>query len=384
MKLKNLFFLLASVVILVVILLVVIKKVDTPITDGQSINSFFSNVNIEEIGQVVITNGDKSVNIKKKDNSWIVEEASGYYADFSKLKKLIVQLISLRSSQKGTKNKKYFKRLKVEAPTKENPGSILVSFKKGDGTNLAQLIFGDKRKGNSESPNYRSAIGQYVRVPDSDQVYIITENIQCDAIPENWIKKEILDINEAQVQKVVITNLKAPKKPRKVIVQRQDKKDVLKLVNVNIPAKKKVKDAEVKKLAGVLNSFSITDVVPVTSEEVKDMKFDQSFTVSLFEGIMYNINLFKKEDKCYAKVSAEYLPEEKTEVEKTRRQEDEKTVTEKKAKDVSPVKSETELKEEVRVANEEYSQWIYVIGSYKYDQMTKKKSDFLEPIGSSN
>ena len=376
MRSKNIIVLLIVAVILSVIFFVVKTTTDITISNDQSVVSLFPDVDIEEIVHILITKGKESVNIKKKDLNWIVEEKGGYYADFSKVRKLVVQITSLRSSQKATKNKAHYKRLKVDIPSDENLDSVMVNFKKGDGSDIAQLILGEKRKTKEGSSPYMSAAGQYVRIPSSEQVFIITENISLDTKPGNWIKKEILNIEKDEVKRV---NIKGPKKIEEVLAQREKKEDVLTLEKIQ--ADKKIIESEVKRLAEILGNFSIIDALPVDAEEVKNLIFNQTFLVSLFNGLNYKLSLSKKNNKYYSKLSVEYLqPKKQVELKESTEElsaDDKKAEESKASKEVSE-KSPEELIELARAANEEYRHWIYVINSNKYEQMTKKKLDFFE------
>lgn len=377
MKLKNVLILLVIAIILSFTIFLTKKKTNSTISNNESMISFFPKLKIDEIARIIITDGKKSVNLKKKGTNWVVEEKLGYYIDFSKLQKLVVQIASLNSSQKATKDKAHFQRLKVELPTEKNYGGILVSFKKENGEPLAQLILGEKRKSSDESNPYSPAKGQYVRIADSDQVYIISDDIEGDVDPERWMKKEIINIDKEDVKKVNIEG----KDPKENIVAYRDKKgDPLRLNN--ILQDEKVKESEVQRISEVLSPFNIADIIPADNNLVKEVGFDQKISVILFNGLHYTLSLGNRDEKYYVKLSTEYIkPEvinksEQKDAPSSTPQKEQKT--QEKTSDIQSLKSPEELKELASTLTEESKPWVYMIDRSKFDQLTKKRSAIIE------
>ena len=97
-------------------------------------------------------------------------------------------------------------------------------------------------------------------------------------------------------------------------------------------------------------------------------------TVSIFNGLNYLIDITKKGNNYYARLSAKYdQSKAKKETDNTLKEapkDDEKSTTD--------LNSPTELSEIARIANNEYKPWIYIIDSNKYNKMTKQLSDLFE------
>ena len=143
--------------------------------------------------------------------------------------------------------------------------------------------------------------------------------------------------------------------------------DGTEIVMESMPAGKQFKGSNASSLFGSLSYFRIDDVLP--SAKAPSLEFNHSYVCELKNHVLYTVRLAKDKEKTYARVSARYTGPE-PEVQKQ-------------------VESEDKLKERealflakdtAEAFNHRNSGWIYVIPSYKAEEMTRTQSDLLEDI----
>ena len=117
-----------------------------------------------------------------------------------------------------------------------------------------------------------------------------------------------------------------------------------------------------------LEDLSFADVTG--KGEIADLKFDTTYVCRLEDSTVYIFKFAKKNGKSYLKCRAEYT--DKTLVTKETGVESEEELKKKEAKLLA--------KDGARTFAEKHKGWIYEVGQYKVDGMTKKLDDMIEDI----
>jgi hypothetical protein len=387
MKPKTMLFLVIILGILIGISLI-IKTMQTPSVSKKSRlgGELLENLPVNDIASVTIQSKEDTVQLGKVDDKWVVKSRYNYPVDFKKLidfvKKWKEAKIgrSFKASEASLARMELFPPDKSEA--KEDEKGIRVTLKKDDDSVIANIITGKVRENDQ-----RASGGQYVRIDDSETVYLTDKNFKyMTKDSKGWIDKDLLDIKEEDIQKVVCRN----KTNEEIFTIQRDKKgEDAKLVNV--PEGRKQKKSEVSSVLRALSSLRIEDI-----ENPSDKQTDKSeinkMTFSLFNGKVYTLypeKKFKNNDDVHClriEVAFQKPPETETKEEKPPESPDsvtpvpeEKTETDKEddAKK-KETKTPEELAYEAETDNKQLSGWTYVIAKWKYENFISNIEELLE------
>jgi hypothetical protein len=387
MKPKTMLFLVIILGILIGISLI-IKTMQTPSVSKKSRlgGELLENLPVNDIASVTIQSKEDTVQLGKVDDKWVVKSRYNYPVDFKKLidfvKKWKEAKIgrSFKASEASLARMELFPPDKSEA--KEDEKGIRVTLKKDDDSFIANIITGKVRENDQ-----RASGGQYVRIDDSETVYLTDKNFKyMTKDSKGWIDKDLLDIKEEDIQKVVCRN----KTNEEIFTIQRDKKgEDAKLVNV--PEGRKQKKSEVSSVLRALSSLRIEDI-----ENPSDKQTDKSeinkMTFSLFNGKVYTLypeKKFKNNDDVHClriEVAFQKPPETETKEEKPPESPDsvtpvpeEKTETDKE-EDAKKKETKTpeELAYEAETENKQLSGWTYVIAKWKYENFISNIEELLE------
>jgi glucan-binding YG repeat protein len=270
---------------------------------------------------------------------------------------------------------------KAEANDEEK--GIMVSLKKDDDSVIANIITGKVRENEQ-----RASGGQYVRIDDSDTVYLTDKNFKyVTKDSKGWLDKDLLDIKDEDIQKVIFKNLDGKKV---YTIQREKKGEDAKLVNV--PEGRKPNKSEISSVMRALSSLRIEDIENPNEEQTDKSKVDQ-MTFYLFNGKVYSLypeKKFKNNEDVYCirmEVAFQKPPEPEKKEEKPAETTDEITpVPEEKAEtdadkedaDKKEEKTPEELAYEAKSDNIKMSPWTYVLAKWKYENFISNIEELLE------
>ena len=142
--------------------------------------------------KVTNPNGN-SASIFKQQDGWVLEEKSGYNADFSKLSRFLVNLSELRIVEEKTSNSSNHSRLGVAGNAPGAGTSVVVS------PGGHSLLVGNK------APSQ----GSFIRYEDEAQVYLTNKHVDASADWVDWIDPVVINIEPANIGEVTIATRSA-------------------------------------------------------------------------------------------------------------------------------------------------------------------------------
>ena len=145
--------------------------------------------------QLTAAGGRTVATLERKGDLWEVNEASGYRADWDKVRELLSGLAQAVLVEPKTANPEYYDRLGVEDVNLESASGTMVSF--APETGLSPVIVGN---------NARGRTGHYVRLADSESSALIDTVMNVPAERSAWLETSIVDIPDAEVVEVEITH----------------------------------------------------------------------------------------------------------------------------------------------------------------------------------
>lgn len=317
------------------------------------------------------------VELVRKDSAWVVGERSGYPADASKLRKLLVGIADAKPFEEKTSNPEAYKSLGVEDVSKTDASGVRIELV--GPSSPVNLIVGKPGMGAQSS---------YVRRAGEPQSWLINTSIDTSSTPDAWLRKEVIDISADRVQSAAVTigtkSYTAAKKSRAD-------------ANFNVEALPKGKElsspAAANSFATALTSLTLTDVQPASAFESTPPV--ARTTLETFDGLIAELSGWTKGDKHYValKTSFDAAQAERFKVataptdapaEKDAKAEaqGEGGPADAKATEKAPAEAAKpttpNIEEEAQTANAKLIGWVYEIPQYKYESLFKPLDELLK------
>jgi len=336
---------------------------------------------VNDIAEITIQGTEGSVNLKKGETVWIVENKFNYPADFEKITELAKKIKDTKIERSFTGEKDTISRLALNEPDKadisaDEKGTRII-LKDKNNKILSDIIFGKTKESASGTG------GNYLKLVKASGIYIVDNNFKyLEKNSSDWVNKDLLAVNENDVEKVICID---PKSDKPVFTLKRPEKNK-EPEFADLPQGKKIKTSKVNSLFGGIASLQIEDVAD-PAKDTKGMGLDGKYLeFHLFDGTVYKVfpgSAVENDDtKHYMKTEVIYVKPEVKEPEK--KSETEESKDEKKAEETTPAKpdekqkSPDELAADAKNLNEKLSKWTYIISKWRYDNFVTDSVQLFE------
>ncbi len=346
---------------------------------GQVLFPEFMSV-INDVTEFVIETNEQTITLVRGENIWRVKEKASYRADLEKVKQAIVGLADLRIHEPKTKNPELYERLGLQDSNQEGSPSKTVTVKTSDNPELAKLVVGTQKpaKGNSRMSDI------YVRKPGDPQTWLVVGNLPLEAIPGEWLDKEVTALTTKRVRQVTVSHPKG-----KTLHLSKSKPDDLDFHLDSIPTGFKVSSQfNVNNVVGTLVQLSLEDVKPLAEVDF-GANPRVSAVLETFDGLRLHVHTTQQGEKILAKVSAEFdanliqspEPEQKSDdsqqAEGAAEENGDNTTGIEPPKEEALLSKPEEVQKEVESLNQRVKDWAYVLPSFRVENFSKLKKDLI-------
>lgn len=239
---------------------------------------------MESVDEVRITDaGNQRVaTLKREDDSWVLEEKA-YPADADALRKLLLNLARAQRVEAKTANPDLYAKLGVEDISAADAQGVLLELL-GGGEPMSLIV----------GSNYSQGTGTYVRVPNEAQSWLINANVAVEKKAENWLRKDLVDVQPNRVASVTVTADKD-----KVEIGRNESGDfrVLNLPKGREASSDFVADATV----GLLQGLRIDDVAPHAADAAAPERVAK---FELVDGLSVEMSSWQADNQTWVTLSA--------------------------------------------------------------------------------
>ena len=314
-----------------------------------SSSALIEGLQIEAVSAITITSekGEKTTTLSREGGGFVVADKDNYPADVARVNTLFNGCLDIRTREKITDNADNHADLEV---TPETALSV-VSFLDSDGGQIVAIVM-------SKSNEKGEA---FVRLLSETSVYSIPYPPQINTDPMDFVDAQLLQVPQEQLLSVAVRMGEVSY----VLTASEDGRDIeLK----DMPAGKQYKGTDYKSVFGALSSLRSDDVTGAENLP-QELQFDSLYTCKLKDKTVYKLMLAKKDEKAYAKLSAEYLGQT--------------------PKKEQGVESEEQLKEKEAILlaidaanqfNQKHGGWVYQIADPSAGNLMKPLSELLEDI----
>ena len=210
-----------------------------------------------------------SIQIEKVDDFWRIKEADGYYAAFAKINALVSLIRNTVIYRADTLNEN-------EASLFQNPLKIISRDTKGniiDEASIAPLKEGNKY--------------YYALLNGDDFLYQLNSNFELSSNVMDWVQMPLFAFNLSHVKRIKTDNFE--------VYRRFDNENFKDVYSSN----------EYTHLQKLIDNFwylSATEIKQATHFNVENLPQPKRFFITLFNGIIYEINLYSLNNEYWVSV----------------------------------------------------------------------------------
>ncbi len=383
MKIKNLIVLLIVAVVLVGFIFLKQHQRQSKFVPKEVGKKVFPSLNVNDVAFIQITKGSSNIVAQKTQDVWRISTRYGYPANFTKIKELLVELADLKIGQMLKLTHAQQEKLALLSPdktvTEKTPTNELakygvkVELKNKENKSLASFVIGKAFTRKSE----RADMFDFGGYPDGQ--YIRTENGECYLVSKTlnrwddshgaWLEDDFLNVSSTNVLAVIVQG----KDRKEIHLARTNTSESFKLIDLK-EEEGTLDNSKANSVAGALNWLSFDDVAdPALAPEISGLNEPTTFTAKTQQGIIYklaigntissnNLDRYVKVDVSFDK-SLQALPQ---------------MIDTNISSSVTNAPALPDFEKEAKTLNEKLSPWIFIVKSYRLDNMLTKREDLIK------
>ena len=314
-------------------------------------------LDLSSIASIRIGSGEDPLRLVRRGTQFTIASKNDYPADTQKINSLLVDLTDLRISELVTDDAENHESLKV---SEENAESLIRFFDSND-TLITGVAIGSRHvvEGGS-GPSQR-----YVRLLSSPNVFLAEDVPTVSDSALEYVNKELLSLENDEITQVAVS---AASGPDYVLKASQEGAEAGYLLE-NPPEGRELDESQAESLVSAFTNVMLQEVY--TAEELgQGLNPAGTVVCTLKNEVAYRFELLKKDDKSYARLSADYLGD--TQIVKENRVESDEEL---KAKETKLLARDT-----AESFTQLHQGWIYEIQQWKADKLLTARDDLLKKI----
>ena len=246
---------------------------------------------INDVTALTVTGPEDKVlvTLTRSGQGWRVTQRGDYPADTGKLRELLLKLNDAALLEPKTANAERYAELGVDAPANKDAKGLLLTLE-GLAKPVRLIVGSVASRGGAT----------FVRRADESQSWLAKGELTVARDPKDWLENAVVDIPSARIQRIVLR--RADGKTVKIEKEREDD-TVFRLLDV--PKGREVTEGALSRLAAVPGGLMLEDVLAAADAEMPaDGKVDRA-VFTTFDGLVLQIDTWKKDDKPLARLSAQ-------------------------------------------------------------------------------
>ncbi len=310
---------------------------------------------INDVDKVTITGAGDAVKVTlvRGDDAWTVAERDGYRADPAKLRKLLIDLANTRLIERKTARPENYPALGVEDVSAETAAGIKVSL--GGLGDSDAVILGNSARNNA---------AMYARRSGEETSWVADTRLRIDQKPEDWLIKDLIDVNASRVKQVRITHVDG----EVVEANRGDANFEV----ANLPEGKSLSSPGVADaMASVLDDLKFEDVVAL-GDFLAENEPAAKIVYQTSDGLQIDATASAANGKFYLHLTTKPLRLDALAFAGD---------GEAAEGEPSPEEKAAAMYEAMQAQSAEINQrvngWVYTIPLFKYEQLTRRISDLV-------
>lgn len=149
-------------------------------------------VNDVDAMDVIGSDGEAVVRLRRDDARWRVPAKDGFEADFERVQGLLRDLATAERADERTSNPDWYGRLGVQGVGEPESSGVRIDFPDAD---LPSLIIGEIDS---------SEQGRFVRLADQARTWLSDRDFEVPTEPVEWLEKSVMDIPATELASVTV------------------------------------------------------------------------------------------------------------------------------------------------------------------------------------
>lgn len=331
---------------------------------------------INEISRISGRSAKGAFSIVKNEAGWVVADRDNYPADAQRVREVIIGLAQLSKLQPKTTNPDLYAKLQLQDIGKSDSKARAVDLHVADDQAVVKLLVGKSKaaKGVSSQSEY------YVRVPETEQSWLVQGKLDFPELPEAWLDKELLNIDQKRVHRVRVESRDGS--PVEVAKPERTLED---FDLADVPEESKIKyQFAVNDIALSTAALKLKDVQAV--KQSSDEQPGQSVRLQTYDGLQIDIDLVEREGQTWAQLRADYAAalvlsdaDEAAAAEAVSPAKDADAGAET-GEAGQQIKSADEVQAEAAALNDKWLNWRYQLDDRQLQDILKPKEELLEAL----
>ena len=298
---RNLLVLAGIAVVMVILAALALVHQSDEVAPHYQEHAFFPGLaaKAREVARIRVAAKNASIDVQfKPEKGWVVASHDDYPASFDKVRETLVGLAALQTLEPKTARADWLHYLDLDPPPKGD--GVAVTLQDGQGRSIAAIITGK----NVDIGDPSGAVGLFVRQPDSTQSWLVRSVFQPKADTNQWLDKQVLDVELARIQDVDVDPASGPS-----YELRRDKPTVADLNLVDLPPGREIAyPGAADGVAGAIAGFTFDDVKPARNFDFSDGAHGARLVVKTFDGLTVTVHTIQQGTDYWGSVSAEGAP----------------------------------------------------------------------------
>jgi len=303
---------------------------------------FLPNLNPDNIHEILVDKGEDHLDLKRGEDSFRIVSKNGYPAKNEAVNRLINSILDIELNSEIGTDPDLVKELEVGDGFS---GTSHVVFKDASGKEMVNFYIGK---------NTEDSKGTYVKKSgEKEETYLTAKSVYLTTSPTSFLKDEILNVAQAEIQKIQGNGLVLNQKDGALTV-------------ANLPKGMEPNSTELGQLKGILTSLKMKDAFLADNAEVQGLSFSSGFTVNLKDKIYYKVAAAKKGERMFIKVQGGHHF-------------DSIQLTGKESEEEMKEKSKILQKvDELKKFNDFHGSWVYELNDYVGKKFFYSKEDLIK------
>jgi len=241
---------------------------------------------VETIDSIKIAKGEKALHLKNSADGWGISEKGSFPVNMEKLVKLLDHITSYRIASVVTKDEQ---RLPDFNLTPAEGGTQLI-LSSGEKTLFSMIVGKNRPPAASDSSKPSRPDGTYIRIGESAEVFLIKENLEIETDQVHWMKKVLFTLDKSKLK-----SLRIESPSSRLVFERKEESEKLTLSDL-----RKGETAQQQPLSNLmeeLESFEISDALPLDESFEKDLRLQAEAAVALFDNASLSFQILAKTKK---------------------------------------------------------------------------------------
>jgi hypothetical protein len=254
---------------------------------------------VRQISHLHIQSNKGTIDIVfKPEKGWVVASQGDYPASFDQLRQTVVGMAELQTIEPKTARPDWFHYVDLDSPPKGK--GVLISLMNEQGTALASMIAGKSVDIGDPS----GAMGLFVRVPASNQSWLVRSVFEPKSDPTDWLDKNVIDVDRSRIQETDVD----PASGTSYEVRR-DKVTDEQFALVNPPKGREVSyPGAADGVAAAITGFTFDAVRPAREFDFSDQAHATRLVTRTFDGLMVTAETIQRGAEYWTTLSAEGSP----------------------------------------------------------------------------